>query len=189
MKREGKAGAGRRNLRSNYSGGWLFEGLLETEDRAVLSLLTQLLARLSEATNRKETEVGLRVIACNAGCGEVGPVGSGRHVNPRSRRRPHACGGWWVPMGLPWLLVSEINPERGSLPRAQRTGRLWRCLLEGANVDSTGRNAPRSYLTAICRTGLLSQRLCWGAPTHPNQNTAQMRPRHGRSYPHEDDGS
>jgi transcriptional regulator with XRE-family HTH domain len=30
----------------------LFEGLLQSEDRAVLFLLTQLLARLSEATNR-----------------------------------------------------------------------------------------------------------------------------------------
>jgi transcriptional regulator with XRE-family HTH domain len=30
----------------------LFDALLETEDRAVLLLLTQLLARLSEATNR-----------------------------------------------------------------------------------------------------------------------------------------
>jgi hypothetical protein len=30
----------------------LFDSLLKTEDRAVLSLLTQLLARLSEATNR-----------------------------------------------------------------------------------------------------------------------------------------
>jgi hypothetical protein len=30
----------------------LFDELLETDDRAVLVLLTQLLARLSEATNR-----------------------------------------------------------------------------------------------------------------------------------------